>query len=105
MSRPTLYLLLAILGAVCPYAFFLRFFAASGPSADFAGALFANGAAAGFTTDLLVSSFVFWIFLFAEAPRNGVARPWVYVAVNLAVGLSCALPLFLWSRERARGGS
>lgn len=32
--------------------------------------------------------------------RVGVARPWFYVGVNLAVGLSCALPLYPWARER-----
>jgi hypothetical protein len=102
MSLRSLYLVLSVVGAALPYAFFVQFFHAEGPSGDFVGALFTNGAAAGFTTDLLVSSLVFWLFLVAEARRSGVARPWVYVIVNLAVGLSCALPLFLWSRERAR---
>lgn len=101
MPRSTLYLILAIVGAAAPWLFFARFFATAGPGADFVGALFVNGAAGGFTTDLLISSLVFWIFLYAEARRSGVGRPWIYVVVNLAIGLSCALPLFLWARERA----
>ncbi len=101
MSRSAAYLALAVAGAVAPYGFFVRFFAAEGLGGNFVGALFQNGAAAGFTTDVLLSSFVFWVYLFAEARRVGVGRPWVFVLVNLLIGLACALPLFLWARERA----
>jgi len=101
MSRTTLLLGLAVLGAVLPYVFFFRFFQAHGLGGDFVAALFANGAAGGFATDVLVSSLVFWIFLFRESKRVGVRHAWVFVVLNLAIGLSCALPLFLWARERA----
>ena len=103
MSRSSLYLLLAIAGTVIPWLFFARFFAAEGPAGDFVGGLFVNGAAGGFSADLLISSLVFWVFLFPAARRAGVARPWLYVVVNLVIGLSSALPLFLWQRERAAG--
>jgi len=101
MSRSTLYLLLAVAGTVLPWIFFFHFFRSEGPGGDFAGALFANGAAGGFSVDLLFSSAVFWLFLFREGRRVGLARPWLYVGLNVLVGLSCALPLFLWARERA----
>ena len=101
MSRSSLYLLLAAIGAVLPWVFFAGFFSAEGLAGDFIGALFANGAAGGFTTDLLISSLVFWMFLFPEARRVGVTAPWLFVVVNLLIGLSCALPLFLWRRELA----
>jgi len=102
MSRSSIYLTLAILGAIVPWIFFARFFSTAGPAADFVGALFVNGAAGGFSADLLITSLVFWIFLFPAARRAGVSRPWVFVLINLAIGLSCALPLFLWRRERSR---
>lgn len=102
MSRRSLFLALAVLGAVVPYVFFAQFFSAEGFGGDFVGSLFVNGAAGGFAADVLLSSVVFWVFLFREAPRAGVSRPWVYVLINLAIGLSCALPLFLWARERTR---
>jgi hypothetical protein len=92
---------MAVLGAVVPYWFLISFFRTEGIGPSFLGAIFANGAATGFTIDLILSSVVFWIFLFREAKRTGVRRPWIYVAVNLTIGLSCALPLFLWARERA----
>lgn len=65
-------------------------------------ALFVNGAAGGVSADLLVSSLVCWVFLLPEAQRAGVRRPWLYVVLNLAIGLSCALPLFFWARRRSQ---
>jgi len=92
-------MVLAVIGAVVPWFFFFDFFRTEGPGGDFVGSLFVDGAAGGFSADLLISSIVFWIFLFVERRRTGVARPWLYVIVNLLIGLSCALPLFLWARE------
>ena len=98
----TVLLWLAVAGAVAPWIFFARFFAIEGYAA-FVPALFVNGAAGGFTADLLISSLVFWIFAFAETRRGALSRPWLYVAINLAIGLSCALPLALsqWRPNRA----
>jgi hypothetical protein len=53
MSRSSLYLSLAAIGALLPWLFFLQFFRVEGLAGDFVGALFVNGAAGGFTTDLL----------------------------------------------------
>lgn len=71
--------------------------------ASFVQQLFATAPAAGFTTDLLVTSTVFWIWSYAEAQRRGMKRWWIYVLVNLGIGLSCAFPLFLYVRERSSG--
>ncbi len=91
-----LFLMLAIAGAVVPYIFFIDFFANEGIDlASFTGALFVNGAAGGFTADLLITSAVFWLFLL----QDGAARPWAYVLINLSIGLSCALPLYLYIRS------
>lgn len=88
-----LYLLLAIVGAVVPYVFFTEHFATVGFGlVDFVRAGFVNGVAGGFTADVLISSTVFWICLFS---RNA-SQIWLYIAVNLLIGLSCALPLYLW---------
>ena len=103
MSKSAIYLTLAVLGAAAPYFFFLHFFAVEGLGGDFLGALFVNGAAGGFSVDLLLTSLVFWIFLVPEARRVGVGKPWLFVVINLLIGLSCALPLFLWARERKAG--
>ncbi len=88
-----LFLALAIIGAVVPYAFFVAFFAEHGIDLmTFIPALFVNGAASGFTVDLLITSLVFWIYLLVEKAE----KPWIYILVNLTIGLSCALPLYLY---------
>lgn len=100
MTRSTLYLILAAAGALVPWIFLADFLAAHG-AAQFIPSLFVNGAAGGLTIDLLISSFTFWLFLFHEGRRRGVRFLWLYVVVNLLIGLSCALPLFLAARERS----
>lgn len=62
MNLKTAYLMLAILGAAIPIAFFASFAAENGLDLfSFVAALFVNGAAGGFTADLLINSFAFWI--------------------------------------------
>ena len=85
--------------------FFFQFFGTAGLDLPaFVGALFANGAAGGFTADLLITSLVFWIYLFN---RSEGPAPWPFIALNLLIGLSCALPAYLYAvtpsnRESAR---
>lgn len=94
------YLIGAILGAVIPYIFFGQFIFTYGLNLSlFINQLFVNPVAAGFAIDLIISSVVFWFFVFAEGRRLGMRYLWVYVALNLLVGLSLALPLFLYVRE------
>jgi len=96
-----LYLVLAIVGAAVPLAFFYQFFGdASQPG--FVSALFVNGAAGGFASDLLLSSVVFWLFMWAR--RSDGPSPWGFVALNLLIGLSCALPAY-WYFDRRRAES
>ncbi len=87
-----LFLCLAVVGAIVPYVFFIDFFAAEGLTGDFVGSLFANGAAGGFTADLLITSLAFWVYLW----HSKVERLWMYILINLTIGLSCALPLYLY---------
>ena len=87
------YLVLAVVGAVVPYLFFFEYFGEAGFGlGGFVSALFVNGAAGGFTADLLITSVVFWIYMWS---RN-TANMWVYVLLNLTIGLSCALPAYLY---------
>ena len=98
----TLYLFLAIVGAVLPYVFFIQHFSEEGVSlSGFTAALFANPAAGGFTADLLFTSAVFWIFMFQQRSRAKGPSPVLFVAINLLIGLSCAVPAYLYARERA----
>lgn len=100
MSRKKLYLLLAVGGAVVPYIFFIQHFADAGLGlADFLAALFVNGAAGGFTADLLIASLVFWIFMFQRRANDTAPKPFWFIIINLTIGLSCALPAYLYASE------
>ena len=90
----TVYLTLAVAGAVIPYLFFLEHFATAGldPIA-FVASGFANPGAAGLTADLLLASLAFCVYV--EGRRAAFLIP-----ITLLVGLSCALPLYLYLRAR-----
>jgi len=51
---------------------------------------------------LLISSVVFVGFLLRESRRYSIAHWWAYLVALATVGLSFALPLFLYARERGR---
>ncbi|NIN67634.1 MAG: DUF2834 domain-containing protein, partial [Anaerolineae bacterium] len=67
----------------------------------FVSALFANGAAGGFAADLLITSFVFWLAMFYQRSKGKGPRPALFIALNLLIGLSCALPAYLYAMERS----
>ena len=99
MKLKTVYLVLAIIGAVVPYVFFAQHFESVGFSLmSFITALYANPAASGFTSDLLISSFIFWIAMFQQRNLGKGPKPTAFIILNLLIGLSCALPAYLYAR-------
>lgn len=95
------YLALAILGAAVPYVFFVQYFSTEGLALQgFLAAAFANPAVGGLSADLILSSAAFWIFMFARRAVFRDPHPAPFIALNLLVGLSCALPAYLYVRER-----
>ena len=96
-----LYLVAVILGTVLPLSQFIPFLTAHGFDIPlFFRQLFQNHVSGFFGIDVIVSSFVLWLFVFSEGRRRGLSKLWLYVVCNLAVGVSLALPLFLFFRER-----
>lgn len=92
---------MAILGAIIPYLFFFQFFQVEGINLPvFVSSLFVNGAAGGFSADLLFTSFVFWIFMYNQASKGNSLKPPIFILLNLSIGLSCALPAYLYAREK-----
>jgi hypothetical protein len=91
-----IYLALAVIGAIAP-AVLLGAFIIDDGIGDLVDAIFGNAGAAAVMADLTISSIVFWVWLWREAPRIEVS-PWPFVVGNLFVGLSFALPLFLYVR-------
>jgi hypothetical protein len=95
-----IYLALAIVGFLLPYYFLAPWLLEHGLDLGlFLQQIVANPGATMFTSDLVISSLVFWLWGYGEAHRLGMKNFWVYVAANLLVGLSLALPLFLYMRE------
>ena len=98
MNIKTVYLVLAIIGAVVPYAFFIQYFGEAGfEPTGFVMALFVNPVAGGFTLDLVISSLVFWVAIIRPHQRGGGPNPAVFILLNLSIGLSCALPAYLYA--------
>ena len=94
------YLVLAITGAVVPSVFFFGYVDVHGFGLNgFIAALFANDATVGVFADLQLSSFVFWLYMFS---RPAAPKPWLFIGINLLVGLACALPAYLYADARSR---
>lgn len=99
MTMRTAYLVLAIAGAIIPYAFFIQHFSEAGFGlGDFMQAVFANAAAGGFAANLVISSLVFWVVMIRQRLNRRGPAPLPFILLNLAVGLSCALPAWLYAR-------
>jgi len=97
-----LYLVTAILGAVLPLSQLIPFLKTHGLDLHLlVQQLFANHISAFFGLDVVVASVALWLFVFLEGRRRGMKHLWLYIVCNLAVGVSLALPLFLFFRERS----
>ncbi|MEO1125006.1 MAG: DUF2834 domain-containing protein [Cyanobacteria bacterium J06639_16] len=102
-QRSRLYLLLTVVGSVLPWIFLDQFlFSGNASIAEFFAQAFANPVAIALSTDLLISTLVFFTFAWFELSRLGLSRRWLwlYLGCTLGIGLSCSLPLFLYLRER-----
>lgn len=96
-----LYLALCVLGTLLPCSQFVPFIAEHGFNMPLViEQLFANRISGFFGLDVIVSSVVLWVFVFAEGRRRQMRHLWVYLLCNLTVGVSLGLPLFLYMRER-----
>ena len=98
--RKPLYLILAIAGTIWPISHLFSWSVDNGLNLTaFIGAAFDTNISGIAWADLLVSSAVFWVFLFHEGVKRKMGNLWIYVVLNLFIGLSLALPLFLFFRE------
>ena len=99
--KKNIFLVLALMGLFAPYYFLFRFLSANGLNIPLlVQQLFTNDISTFFAVDLVISMIVFWIYMIAEADRLQMKNWWLYILASLLVGLSFALPLFLYFRER-----
>ena len=66
---------------------------------SFFRALYANGATASFTNDLLLYALAGCIFMWLEARQLGMRHVWVYILLSLLIAVSVMFPLFLIARQ------
>lgn len=96
-----LYLILAIIGAIVPSSYLLRFLSTHGfDIPELIRQLFQNNVSAAFGLDVIISALVLFLFIFLEGRRLRMKNLWAYVLCTLPVGVSFGLPLFLFFRER-----
>ncbi len=106
MNRKNVYLFLSVLGIVLPYSQLIPWLLENGPNLGLlVRQLFANRIGGFFGLDVLVSSVVLVGFVRTEGSRLGVRQLWLPILGLLTVGVSCALPLFLYLREGALEGT
>lgn len=92
-----IYLLLASAGSLLPWVYLLQFFLSPQHSVEnFFQQALANPVSTAVATDLVISSLAFWVFAW-QTLRASYAwtRFLSYLLLNLGIGLSCSLPLFL----------
>ena len=96
-----LYLILAVIGAIAPVSYLLRFLTKYGwDIPELTSQLFSNHISTMFGLDVIISGIVLFLFIFLEGRRLRMKKLWAYVLCTLPVGVSFGLPLFLFFRER-----
>ena len=99
MRRNT-YLFLAIIGLIVPYYFLIPFLVTHGLDGRLIlKQLFGTPISTFFAVDLLLSCVVFARYFGQETKRFSIKHAWLCIVALFTVGLSCALPLFLYLRE------
>jgi hypothetical protein len=94
------YLVLAIAGAVIPFAQFVPWLEEHGLDLKLLVVeLFSTRIGAFFGLDVLVSAVCLLAFIGFEGRRAQVRNLWLPTAATCLVGVSCGLPLFLYLRE------
>ncbi|MEH7353832.1 DUF2834 domain-containing protein [Neobacillus drentensis] len=95
-----IYISFGIIGTVFPYYFFIQFLRENGFDLRLLGdLLFTNSISTFFAVDFLISCIVFSVFMFNESRKYNIKEKWICLITLFTVGLSLALPLFLFFRE------
>ena len=97
-----IYLIAAIIGAIAPYATYFGYLATVPGALGALSLAWGSPIAAATLTDFTISCLVFWPFVFAESRRLGMRHWWLFIVANIFIGLSFALPAFLYVREQQR---
>lgn len=104
MKPKMIYLALCLLGTILPYWQFLPWALEHGLNLSLlVRQLFANRISAFFGMDVIASAVTLLVFLRVEGSRQRIERRWLPAVALVTVGVSLALPLFLYMREVQQG--
>jgi hypothetical protein len=96
-----LYLALAIIGTVAPYAKFVPWLIEHGLNLRlFVSELFSTRIGGFFGMDVLLSAVTLIVFIRREGAHRKLRLLWMPIGATCLIGVSCGLPLFLYLRER-----
>jgi hypothetical protein len=102
VNRKNIYLVLCIVGVAIPYSQFVPWVMENGLHIGLlVRQLFVNRISGFFGLDVLVSSVALLVFMRVEGKLARVRFRWAPILGLCAVGVSLALPLFLFLRESA----
>ncbi|MDX1686335.1 MAG: DUF2834 domain-containing protein [Saprospiraceae bacterium] len=100
MKLKSVYLILAIFGAVIPLSYFLSYVVESGFDIYLmVDAMFESGLASYFGWNVVLTFFTLIAFVLTEGMRLGMKNRWIYIVMGIFIGVSLALPAFLYARE------
>jgi putative copper export protein len=98
---PSVFLALAIWGAIHPMYYFINWFMAEGWNImAMVDAWHVNAATSGLVWDLTIAAIALTVWVIAEAFR---AKNWlslIAIPTTFLIGVSCGLPLYLFLRDR-----
>ena len=96
-----LYLALAVIGTIAPYAKFVPWLSEHGLNLRlFVSELFSTRIGGFFGLDVLLSAVTLIVFIRREGSRRKLRLLWLPIGATCLIGVSCGLPLFLYLRER-----
>jgi hypothetical protein len=101
-DKKIIYLISFIIGTVVPFYFIFGFIEINGLDIVlFIKELFHNKASSTFSSDLLICSFIFWIFMANDKKGRKMPNLFLFIGLNLIIGLSSAMPLYLYFRQKS----
>ena len=104
MKPKAIYLALCLLGTILTYWQFLPWVVEHGLNLRLlVQELFVNRISAFFGMDVIMSAVTLVVFLRIEGSRQRIKARWLPILALLTVGVSLALPLFLYMREAQHG--
>ena len=100
MKIKHVYLVLAILGIIIPYAAYMPYALEYGFELnDFISQAFATPINAFLSWDLLVAATVVLAFIITEGKKLGIRLFWIPILCMIFIGTAFGFPLFMYMRE------